>query len=114
MGQDWRMESRFRYALTGMALPLLAACAQFPELDETQTPGVATAPYPRLLPLEQLLDGPAPTADASMIAGVQGRAEALRGRASGVQAAPVSQDAAVQGRLSRLRQKADALRDADL
>lgn len=108
------MVKGFGYGLTGMALALLSGCAQFPELDETQTPGVATAPYPALLPLDTLLEGPRPTASPAMIAGVQGRAEALRARAGGVQARPVGPGADVQGRLSRLRQKAETLRNADL
>lgn len=61
---------------------LLCACAQFPELDSTQTPGVAEAPYPRLVPIETLLASDTPRATPDMRAGLLGRAEALRARAA--------------------------------
>ncbi|SNR25737.1 hypothetical protein [Puniceibacterium sediminis] len=61
---------------------LLCACAQFPELDSTQTPGVADAPYPRLVPIETLLVSDPPRATPEMRAGVLARAEALRARAA--------------------------------
>ncbi|MDJ0820777.1 MAG: hypothetical protein QNJ09_03065 [Paracoccaceae bacterium] len=59
----------------------LCACTQFPELDATQTPGVAQAPYPRLLPLDGLLVGPVATATPAVVAGIEGRVAALRARA---------------------------------
>ncbi len=108
------MKKSFGYGSAVAFSALLAGCAQFPELDRTQTPGVATAPYPRLLPIEELLDGRQPTATPGMIDGVLGRADALRGRAGTVQAAPVGQGAGVQDRLTRLRRKAEALREAEL
>ncbi|WP_094021755.1 hypothetical protein [Maliponia aquimaris] len=94
-------------------LPALAAglggCAQFPELDAAQTPGVADAPYPRLLPLEALLNGPAPRASEAAIATVEGRVGALRARAARLQRIDIA-PSGVQGRLARLRQKAAELR----
>ena len=93
-------------------LPVLAGlggCAQFPELDATQTPGVATAPYPRLLPLEALLNGAAPRASEAEIALVEGRVGALRARADRLQRVEIA-PRGIDGRLVRLRQKAAALR----
>ena len=59
-----------------------SACTQFPELDATQTPGVANAPYPRLLPLDGLLTASAGTATPAVVAGIEGRVAALRARAA--------------------------------
>ncbi|WP_146590000.1 hypothetical protein [Puniceibacterium confluentis] len=78
---------------------LLCACAQFPELDSTQTPGVATAPYPRLVPIETLLQGAPPRATPEMRAGVLGRAGALRARAARLSGPVV--DAATRARMRR-------------
>jgi hypothetical protein len=61
---------------------LLCACAQFPELDSTQTPGVATTPYPQLVPMETLLGSAQPGATPEMRTDVLGRADALRARAA--------------------------------
>ncbi len=60
----------------------LSGCAAFPQLDRARTPETRWAPYPDLLPLEQLVSGPAPRVDAQMQAGIEGRAEALRARAA--------------------------------
>ncbi|EPX82056.1 hypothetical protein [Salipiger mucosus] len=72
-----------------LAAALLAACTQFPELDATQTPGVATAPYPDLVPLDWLTDAPEPRATPEMRAGIEGRVAGLRGRAARLQASEV-------------------------
>jgi hypothetical protein len=102
-----------RYGLRGAALLLLAGCTQFPELERSQTPGVARAPYPALLPLDALLNGPQPTVDAAMIDSVEARAEGLRRRSAGLEAAPAGGDAALTARLARLRARAEALREAE-
>jgi len=87
----------------------LSGCAQFPELDAMQTPGVEDAPYPKLLPLDTLLNGPAPRASEATLVQVEGRLAALRARADRLQQVPADgQD--TDSRMARLRQKASALR----
>ncbi len=71
---------------------LLSACAQFPALDNTQTPGVATAPYPRLVPFETLLEAPAARATPEMREGVLDRADSLRERAGQLTGPVVDED----------------------
>lgn len=71
-------------------LVLLSACAQFPELDATATPGVAEAAYPDLVPMETLLTAPEPRATPQARAGVEGRAAALRARADRLRGPVVS------------------------
>lgn len=94
-------------------LPALGAglpgCTQFPELDAVQTPGVANAAYPRLLPLEALLNGPAPRASEAAIATVEGRVGALRARAARLQRLEIA-PRGVDGRLARLQRRAADLR----
>ncbi|MBU2959609.1 hypothetical protein KO516_01965 [Citreicella sp. C3M06] len=62
----------------------LAGCTAFPDLDRARTAETRWAPYPDLLPLEQLTDGPSPMVDAQMRVGLESRAEALRARAAGL------------------------------
>ncbi len=81
------------------AFLLLCACAQFPELDRTQTPGVADAPYPRLVPIGTLLEAEPARATPEMRAGVLGRVGALRARAARLNGPVV--DAATQARMRR-------------
>lgn len=77
--------------LSPYLLPLaLLGCTQFPELDAARTPGVATAPFPALLPIESLLDGPEPRATPEMRAGIEGRVSGLRARAARLQGPVVS------------------------
>lgn len=90
----------------------LAACTQFPELDQTATPGVAEAPYPTLLPLGELLTGPAPRATPEVRAGVEARAAGLQARAAALQRARIGPAGDIDQRVKRLRQKAAALRNA--
>ncbi len=94
-----------------LALPLAVptGCARFPELDAAQTPGVMDAPYPRLVPLEPLLNGPVPRASAADIPEVEGRVAGLRARAARLQAVQVG-PGDVARRVARLRQRAAALR----
>ncbi|WP_425100079.1 hypothetical protein [Tropicibacter sp. S64] len=108
------MMARAAQWMTRMALPLalagaLAGCADFPELDAAQTPGIETAAYPKLVSLDGLLVGPEPVATVEMIGAVQGRVSGLKARADRlrrVRAAPPG----VSARLAQLRQKAAALR----
>lgn len=93
----------------------LAGCTQFPDLDETETPGVADAPYPRLVPLDSLLEAPEPLAQPEMLEDLDARVADLQGRAGqlqGITPLPAAQNDDVSDRLARLRQKADALRAA--
>lgn len=104
------MFMHLRHSLTcAILLGGLGACTQFPELDAVQTPGVATAAYPDLLPIEDLLNGPVPEADAAAIASVQGRVSALRARAARLQRVQ-GDPGDVDGRMARLRRKAADLR----
>ena len=89
----------------------LGGCTQFPELDQTATPGVADAPYPDLLPLDMLLEAPAPRATPEIRAGVEARAAGLQARASALQRARIGPANNIDQRVKRLRQRAAALRD---
>ncbi|MBN9888372.1 hypothetical protein [Salipiger abyssi] len=68
-----------------LLLLALVGCAQFPELDAARTPGVEAMPFPALLPLDGLLDGPEPRATPEMRAGIEGRVAGLRARAARLQ-----------------------------
>lgn len=96
-----------------LLLAVVAGCAQFPELDRTQTPGVENAPYPTLVPLGTLLEGPVPQEDMSAVARVEGRADALQSRAARLQRVQAGGQAGLPARLARLRQRAEALRQAE-
>ena len=87
-----------RLALFLLMTGLATACTQFPELDATATPGVADAPYPDLLPIDQLLRGSAARATPEVRAGVEARAAALRGRAEALQGPVI--DAATRRRMA--------------
>ncbi len=93
-----------------IALGLLAGCAQFPELEAGETPGVAEAPYPKLVPLETLLEAPAPVATVEMVGAVEGRAAGLRARAARLKGRSVGPGTGIDRRVARLRQKAAELR----
>lgn len=95
------------------AILTLSACTRFPDLDAGQTPGVAEAPYPGLLPLEALLDGPQPQADSAVIGQTMGRVGALQSRAARLKRVRGGGDAALSARVVRLRQRAEALRAAE-
>ncbi|BBU55271.1 hypothetical protein KU6B_15360 [Mameliella alba] len=110
LGHDWHMAVRFHHPLLCAAvIAALTGCTQFPELDARQTPGVADAPYPDLLPLDALLNGAVPRATPGEAAVVEGRVAALKARASRLQRVDIA-PRGVDGRLARLRQKAAALR----
>ncbi|MGH1416778.1 MAG: hypothetical protein ACRBB0_25050 [Pelagimonas sp.] len=93
-----------------IVIGLLAGCAEFPELEAGETPGVANAPYPKLVPLETLLVADAPVATVEMVGQVEGRAGGLRARAARLQTMRVGSGAGIAQRVARLRQKAAQLR----
>ena len=78
---------------------LLAACAEFPELDRAVPASATQGPYPDLVPIATILDGPAPVATPAVVAGLQGRVAALRARAARLRG-PVF-DPATRARLRR-------------
>ncbi|MCT4370403.1 hypothetical protein CLG85_008745 [Yangia mangrovi] len=64
-------------------LALTGACTDFPEFDGSQSPGVAGAPWPRLVPLSGLLEGQPPArTQPEMAEDLDYPREALRRRAS--------------------------------
>ncbi|MEM8653999.1 MAG: hypothetical protein AAGF36_04575 [Pseudomonadota bacterium] len=65
----------------------LAACTQFPELDETLSPGVENADFPALVPIEPLLAGAAPVVSdpVATTEALEARVDALRARARALQ-----------------------------
>ncbi len=110
LGHDGGMKPAF----TLLPLLLMAACTQFPELDATETPGVAEAPYPALVPLVGLLEDKAPPrATPEVIDEVEARAGGLEARAEALQGVEGGQTRSVEERLRLLRQKAEALRSAE-
>ncbi|ETX28813.1 hypothetical protein [Roseivivax isoporae] len=64
-----------------IAAAALAGCTQFPEVDATASPDIASADYPDLLPLEDLLAADAPQATPAMRDDLEARARALEARA---------------------------------
>lgn len=104
---DTGMKALWTLAVAG----LVGACTQFPDLDASETPGVAEAPYPALVPLETLTTAAAPPrAQPEMIEDVTARAAALDARAERLQGASSGPGSDVQRRLALLRQRAEALR----
>lgn len=89
----------------------LTACTQFPELDQTATPGVATSPYPGLVPIETLLVGPTPRATDVVRQSIEARVAGLRTRADALHRARTGPGSDLARRLARLRQRAAALRN---
>lgn len=89
---------------------LLSGCAQFPVLDETATPGVNTAAYPDLLPLDGLTFEPPARATPEARADIEARAARLRSRALALQSASVGANRGLERRMQRLQQRANQLR----
>ncbi|WP_417742753.1 hypothetical protein [Salipiger sp.] len=74
-----------------LLLPVaLLGCATFPELDAARTPGVASQPFPALLPIDDLIAAPPPRATPELRAGIEDRVAGLRSRASRLQGEVVS------------------------
>ncbi|WP_249200535.1 hypothetical protein [Thetidibacter halocola] len=90
---------------------LLTACTQFPELDAAETPGIARAPYPALLPLDSLLTGPTPRASEEDIAAIEARAARLDAQAGRLATHRAS--ATEEARIALLKRRADELRAID-
>ncbi|WP_116599959.1 hypothetical protein [Primorskyibacter marinus] len=73
--------------ILALTLASFAGCTSFPELEAAQTPGIQSAAYPRLLPLDTLLTeegDPRATPEAmgdlaARVARLRARADRLRG-----------------------------------
>ncbi|MBR9651625.1 hypothetical protein [Thalassovita aquimarina] len=66
-----------------LSLTGLAGCAATPELNERIEPAARTAPYPALIPLDDVTgDGTEPRITDSTAAELQARARALRVKAA--------------------------------
>ena len=95
-GAAGRQDRRRLSAVIWAVLPLVVAgglsgCIDVPELDRSQDPSLANAPYPALIPLEPVLAGrgdPAEQADEEE-AGLAARVAALNAQASALAAQPV-------------------------
>ena len=87
---------------------VLASCTTFPELDSTRSAAVARAPYPGLVPLDPLLDGPAPRATVVGLDATLDRAAGLRARADRLRKARAG-PGRIGPRLAQLRARAGAL-----
>ncbi|MCW8843854.1 MAG: hypothetical protein OQK00_10605 [Rhodobacteraceae bacterium] len=68
-------------------LALTAGCAQFPNVNSATDPALADAPYPALLPVEEVLDQDEPRLDENSEAALQGRINRLKHRAATLQSA---------------------------
>ncbi|WP_372884655.1 hypothetical protein [Shimia sp.] len=67
----------------------LAACAQFPELDEAPTGDATADSFPALVPLDAIaLPETQPRLDATSEARLQGRIGGVRQRAEALRSAP--------------------------
>ncbi|MDX1780598.1 MAG: hypothetical protein R3256_04680 [Thalassovita sp.] len=66
-----------------LSLAVLVGCSEFPDLSETIEPAARQAPYPALIPIDDLL-GAETGADrpSDTTAELQARARALRARAA--------------------------------
>lgn len=89
---------------------ILTACAQFPELDQTQSADLTQAEYPRLLPLDELIDGAPSRIGEADAAHHESRAAGLRTRAARLAQVRAGSNADLTRRLAQLRQKAKALK----
>ena len=83
-----------------LCLGALAACSDFPELDRAVPDSATQGPYPTLVPVGQILNGPEPIATEAAVAGLAGRVAALRARAARLQARAVI-DRATRARMRR-------------
>jgi hypothetical protein len=73
-----------------LALLMIAACAQFPDLDSRTSRASMNAPYPDLVPMDALLASlPAMDRGEVITRGLQGRAAGLRARAAALRGRPV-------------------------
>ncbi len=66
-----------------LSLGILAACSEFPSLDDKVSAAARAAPYPRLLPIQTLLARPAPPRlTETAVATLEARAARLRRKAA--------------------------------
>ena len=72
-----------RYAIVFV---LLGGCLSAPDLGEDMPDGLAAQPYPRLVPLDQLLIDEAPEITPDLTASLSARLNALRLRAARLRA----------------------------
>ncbi|MEN8891501.1 hypothetical protein [Planktotalea arctica] len=102
--------------IIALAATALLGCQKFPELDVSEEQFDAKSPYPKLVPIEELLKEPEP----SITGEVQ---EELTARRDDLQAAPTpgqNSDDPMQNRIDALRARrdvqaaSDPLLDADL
>ncbi|WP_243614391.1 hypothetical protein [Shimia aestuarii] len=68
---------------------LAAGCAQFPEVEGATDPALADAPYPTLVPVEDVLDQEPPRLDETSEASLQGRVNRLKRRAADLSNTPI-------------------------
>ncbi|MGB8624085.1 MAG: hypothetical protein WCD16_14845, partial [Paracoccaceae bacterium] len=80
-----------RASLFLLVLAMPAACTRFPEIAAADGARAAAAPYPRLIPLDGLLEGPQTRLDATSAPAMEARVAALRRRAAAI-APPVLTD----------------------
>ncbi|WP_147106510.1 hypothetical protein [Tateyamaria sp. syn59] len=83
----------------------LAACTQFPDLDDAVSPDVAASDFPALVPLEPLIAGAQPIVGdpVATTENLETRIADLRARASALQRRPVV-DPATRARMqNRMR-----------
>lgn len=71
---------------------LLAACAEFPEVDAALANGAPATEYPALLPFEAFASAGDPQLEATDDAALQARADALRRRADGLRGPVIDAD----------------------
>ncbi len=76
------------------AISALASCTDFPDLDATASDRARAAPYPRILPLGQILARATTGAQAGLVLGnLPARLTRLRARAARLRGQPVIDDA---------------------
>ena len=69
--------------LFALTATLMAACSDFPQLDESVTPTARNAEYPRLMPIDQIISGAKDVQiTEATISTLNGHIARLRGRAS--------------------------------
>lgn len=77
----------------------LSACAAFPELDRAVPAEATRGPFPTLVPISTILNGPAPVATEAAAAALSGRVAALRARAARLRRPVI--DRTTRARMSR-------------
>ncbi|MEQ9694771.1 hypothetical protein [Shimia sp. SDUM112013] len=78
---------RFLFSLT--FLVAIAACAAFPEVDQAVSDDVKKAPYPALVPVEQVLTETPTRLDENSDEAIDARVTALQRRAEALRRRPV-------------------------